>query len=105
MNRKERIEHLLNEQYSPLFLSVEDESHNHHVPDNAQTHYKVTLVTSQFAELARVQRHRSVNNLLKDEFALGMHALSMHLYSPEEWKTKKEAVVQSPSCRDGYKNK
>jgi len=37
MSRKDRIEQQLTTELSPLYLSVEDESGNHHVPEGAQT--------------------------------------------------------------------
>lgn len=104
MSRKERIEEQLNSNLSPAFLNVEDESGNHHVPEGAQTHFKVTAVSAQFKDLSRIARHRLVNDLLKAEFALGLHALSMHLYTAEEWELKKDSVLKSPACKDGYKN-
>lgn len=105
MSRKERIEQQLIAQFSPSYLAVEDESHQHHVPENAQTHYKIVMTASQFTSLSRINRHKLINVLLKNEFENGMHALSMHLYSPEEWQTQADSVLKSPSCRDGYKNK
>jgi BolA family transcriptional regulator, general stress-responsive regulator len=104
MSRKERIEEQLNLNLSPAFLNVEDESGNHHVPEGAQTHFKVTAVSAQFKELSRVARHRLVNDLLKAEFATGLHALSLHLYTAEEWELKQGNVLKSPACKDGYKN-
>ncbi|RUR11140.1 BolA family transcriptional regulator [Legionella sp. km772] len=105
MSRKERIqEHLLNE-FNPLFLLVEDESSNHHVPENAQTHYKIIMASPKFNELSRVHRHRLVNKLLQEEFDTGMHALSMHLFTPTEWESQDKSGFKSPPCRDGYKNK
>ena len=101
MSRKDRIEQQLISEFSPLSLIVEDESKNHHVPENAQTHFKIIMTAAQFSGITRVQRHRLINTLLKNEFDMGMHALSMFLYSPEEWEEKK-AVPQSPNCRDGY---
>jgi BolA protein len=105
MPRKERIEHQLSTEFTPLFLTVEDESSQHHVPKDAQTHYKITMASAQFVQVSRVNRHRLVNHLLKEEFNTGMHALSMHLYTPEEWETKSTTTPASPSCRDGYQNK
>lgn len=104
MSRKNRIESILNEELSLMYLNVEDESKNHHVPQGAETHFKVTLVSPQFADLTRVARHRLLNKLLGEEFNQGLHALSMHLYTPEEWEKNKKSVLNSPSCRDGYNN-
>ncbi len=105
MTRKERIEKRLLNELNPFYLSVEDESHHHHVPKNAETHYKVIMAASQFIGLNRVTRHRLINNLLKEEFDTGMHALSLYLYSPIEWETQDKSGFKSPACRDGYKNK
>lgn len=102
MTRKLRIAELLKQKLSPTYLNVEDESHHHHVPENAQTHFKVTLVSSELMNTTRVARHRLVNQLLSEEFALGMHALSLHLYTPEEWSARGESVLKSPNCRDGF---
>lgn len=105
MSRKERIEQQLLSEFNPLFLLVEDESKNHHVPENAQTHFKIIMATPQFTDLSRIHRHRLINKLLKEELDTGMHALSMYLYSPTEWETQDKSHLNSPSCRDGYKNK
>ena len=104
MSRKLRIEQLLNQEITPIYLDVEDESANHNVPIGAETHFKVTVVSTYFIGMPRIARHRLLNNLLKTEFLLGLHALSMHLYTPDEWEGTK-TVLKSPSCRDGYKNK
>lgn len=105
MSRRERIEHLLNTEYCPVFLTVEDESHTHHVPEGAETHYKIIMAADVFSSLPRIKRHQLLNKLLKNELDTGMHALSMHLYCPTEWQTQSSAILKSPSCRDGYKNK
>ncbi len=105
MSRKERLEQQLTQELSPSFLSVEDESRNHHVPEGAQTHFKVIAVSEQFTELSRVARHRLVNHLLHNEFEQGLHALSLHLFSAEEWIQKNKSVLNSPACKDGYKNR
>ena len=105
MSRRQRIEEKLTLECSPTYLLVEDESKNHHVPQNAQTHYKIVLASPIFNDLTRISRHRIINNLLKNEFDEGMHALSMHLFTPDEWKIQNQSVLNSPSCKDGYKNK
>ena len=104
MSRKDRIKHQLETEFSPSLLEVEDESHTHHVPQNAETHYKILMVTSQFISISRVQRHRLINTVLQNEFNTGMHALSMFLYTPEEWEAAK-IVPKSPPCHNGYEDK
>ncbi|KTD40978.1 BolA family protein [Legionella parisiensis] len=102
MSRKNRIEKLVSQELVPFYLNVEDESANHHVPEGAQTHFKITVVSSRFIDLSRIARHRLLNQLLKEEFELGLHALSMHLFTPEEWGDRSKIVLQSPICKGGF---
>lgn len=102
MNRKERIEQILDQALKPAYLIVENESHQHHVPPDSETHFKVTLVAQAFGELGRLDRHRKINALLSTELNSGLHALSLHLYSPNEWKTYQDTVPLSPKCRGGF---
>ena len=102
MQRKERIEQQLVQELAPVFLSVENESNNHHVPKGSETHFKVIAVSAQFADLNRVARHRLLNKLLSNEFDLGLHALSMHLYTEEEWQKQNNPILTSPACKDGF---
>ncbi|WP_298628009.1 BolA family transcriptional regulator [uncultured Legionella sp.] len=104
MSRKTDIEQQLTEELSPVFLNVENESGNHHVPEGSETHFKVTAVALCFNGLTRIARHRMINQLLKNEFDTGLHALSMHLYTEEEWERNNGSVLKSPACKDGYKN-
>ncbi len=104
MSRKSDIEEQLTKELSPAFLNVENESGNHHVPEGSETHFKVIAVSAHFNGLTRIARHRIVNNLLKNEFETGLHALSMHLYTEEEWAQKNGTVLKSPACKDGYKH-
>ncbi len=103
MSRKNRIEYQLKSHLKPVYLEVVDESHRHHVPENAQTHFKVTAVSAAFEGMSLVQRHRLVNDLVTSERKDGLHALSLHLKTPAEWDAQSN-VPNSPACRDGYKN-
>ncbi|KTC83194.1 BolA family protein [Legionella cincinnatiensis] len=103
MSRKNRIEELLNQELTPVYLNVIDESANHHVPEGAQTHFKVTVVSFHFNDLSRIARHRLLNHLLHKEFEFGLHALSMHLFTPNEWEKRNKTVLQSPACKGGFK--
>lgn len=100
MTREQRIIALLSEHLQPVFLEVLNESNNHHVPAGSETHFKITMAAAKFRELSLVERHRLINTLLAKEFKQGLHALSLHLYTPEEQKPS----PQSPACRDGYRH-
>lgn len=103
MLRKKRIAKLLNK-LKPAYLLVEDESHQHHVPQNAETHFKVVLVSEHFKNLSRIERHRQINNLLATELSSGLHALSLHLFTPSEWETWQAAVADTPRCLNGFRH-
>ena len=80
-------------------LSVLDESHMH--SRGLETHFKVVLVSPQFAGLNAVKRHQKVYATLgglMGEF----HALALHTFTPEEWS--QAAVPASPTCRGGSKH-
>ena len=47
-------------------------------------HYTVTIVSTAFAGLSRVERHRMVYDVLKDLMAGPIHALALRTVTPEE---------------------
>lgn len=102
MSRQQRITHLLEQHFSNSYLSVENESNQHHVPQDSETHFRVEMVSIDFEGLSRVLRHQRVNLLLKAEFNSGMHALSLHLYTTQEWQSRQKAPILSPNCKDGF---
>jgi BolA family transcriptional regulator, general stress-responsive regulator len=103
-NRKERITQCLVAAFIPIHLEVIDESNQHNVPQNAQTHFKVSLVCEQFQEMSKIKRHQQIHQLLKDEFTTGLHALSIRAFTPEEWQQRNGALQKSPKCKGGFKH-
>lgn len=99
-SRTTRIEQVLTDAIAPDHLEVLNESHRHHVPPGSETHVKITAVSPVFEKKSRIERHRLIQHLLATELNQGLHALSMHLYTPAEWQKAK--VPSSPACRDGY---
>ena len=100
MDMQQRIADKLTAELAPAHLSVEDESHMHNVPAGAQSHFKVTVVASEFAEKSLVERHRRVNRILAEELAGQVHALALHTLSEDEWRADPD-VPDSPPCRGG----
>ena len=80
-----------------------DESSGHNVPAGAESHFKVTAVSAVFAGESRINRHRRINALLEREFAAGMHACALHLYSDEECQQRNSTAPQSPACAGASK--
>ena len=79
------IEQKLLSAFDPVFLDVVDESHMHNVPQGAESHFKVVIVTPQFDGMRLLQRHRAVNAVVAAELAEKIHALALHTYTPGEW--------------------
>jgi len=102
--RRDTIEEKLINTFSPLHIEVVDESHMHNVPDGNESHFKVTIVTDQFAGKMLIARHRLVNAALKDELNI-IHALALHTMTPEEWFDKGGIAPESPPCLGGSKDK
>jgi BolA family transcriptional regulator, general stress-responsive regulator len=104
VSRKERIESLLRDALAPDVLEVENESHQHSVKAGSETHFRVVVVSKSFEGLPLVGRHRKINQALSPEFKLGLHALTMHPKTPEEWSAS-PLTLASPACLGGSKHK
>ena len=97
---EEKISHALN----PVHLEVLNESNNHNVPPGSESHFKITVVSDEFDGKMLIARHRLVNQLLADELAGEVHALSMHTFTPSEWDDKQGQTRTSPPCLGGSKH-
>jgi stress-induced morphogen len=53
---------------------------------DAETHFKLRLVSDSFDGKKLIQRHRMVNEVLKQELETTVHALSLVLKTPSEIK-------------------
>lgn len=86
----------------PNHLEVHNESHMHAVPVGSESHFRVLVVSTQFDGLTLIQRHRLVNEALKDELSSCVHALAIQAKTPEQWRSN-PALVKSPPCMGGSK--
>ena len=85
-------------------LDVVNESHQHSVPKDSETHFRLLVVSPEFEGVSRLQRHRRVNGLLAEELASGVHALTMDLWTPAEWERQDRRPSLSPRCLGGGRN-
>ncbi|HBF13823.1 MAG TPA: BolA family transcriptional regulator [Deltaproteobacteria bacterium] len=97
------IESLLQKSLVPIYLEVINESHQHSVPKNSETHFKIVIVSDQFNNLSFVQRQRKINELLKEFMGNPIHALTMGTYTVLEWNQKGKQAKPSPPCLGGSK--
>lgn len=88
MSVKETMEHKLKTTFSPEEISVVDESHLHKGHggwrEGGETHFRVEMVSKRFSGVSRIDRHRMVNEALKQELEEGVHALAIRASAPEE---------------------
>jgi BolA protein len=81
MTMRDRIEAKLNAAFSPISLSVVDDSHHHAghggAREGGETHFSVTIVSQAFSGKSRVDMHRAINATLAEEFTKWVHALAI----------------------------
>ena len=91
MSIADNMREKLNAAFAPTQLVVEDESAKHHGHAGArpegETHFHVTIVSSAFAGLSRVERQRRVYAALAEELRERVHALSLTAQAPGEVKS------------------
>jgi len=101
MQMQIQIEEKLIAQFNCQHLEVINESHMHSA--GTESHFKVIVVSEEFAGKRLLQRHREINEILKDELANHIHALAMHTYTPDEFTEHDGEAPQSPNCMGGSK--
>jgi len=87
-NVSDALQQKLNDAFAPVRLEIQDDSEKHRGHSGArpggETHFSVHLVSERFVGLNKVARHRLVNQVLADELAGPVHALSLALLAPDE---------------------
>ncbi|MCL4164638.1 UNVERIFIED_CONTAM: hypothetical protein GTU68_012325 [Idotea baltica] len=72
----------------------------HNVPEGSESHFKVTVVSTEFEGQRLIGRHRMVNKALSEELEI-IHALAIHTMTPDEYFAKSGKVPDSPECLGG----
>lgn len=98
MSRKQRLYDALSTELKPVVLDIIDESHTHQ-RQGTETHFKITVVSEHFCTVSLINRHRMINALAATELTTGLHALSLHLYTPDEWARRGTAAPETPPCQ------
>jgi stress-induced morphogen len=83
--REQRLRQRLMERFSPVQLTIEDESHFHAGHAGAaggHGHYRVRIVAEAFREVPAVARHRLVYEAVGDMLDSDIHALAIEALSP-----------------------
>ena len=98
MSVQQTIEQKIQLEFQPHFFSVENESHLHSSGRGAESHFKCVIVSNIFEGMRKVQRHQRIYQFLADELNSGVHSLSLHLFTAEEWDELNEKIPASTKC-------
>ncbi len=83
MNRKQRINKLLKKSLKHNKFTITDMSHLHighnNITGNDETHIKISIKVNFSPKINRLEIHRKINDLLKDEFQKGLHSLEIKI--------------------------
>ena len=83
MSVTEEIRAILQAEFQPDVLIVEDESESHRghagFQEGGESHFKLTISATAFDDMSRVQRHRSIHAALGPVIINRIHALAMKI--------------------------
>ena len=99
MSVEQKIRDKLTSYLQVEILEVVNESPHHKVPEGAETHFRVLIVSKDFKDLNTVKRHQKVYKILKEELHGPIHAFSQRTFTPEEWKSMSSPISSSPPCQ------
>lgn len=72
----------------PHYFEIINDSYLHvgHKESNngIDTHFTVKIASEKFDGLSKISQHKIINELLKDEFQNGLHALSIKIINKKE---------------------
>ncbi len=72
----------------PTRLDIINESEQHaghrSSPGTGESHFRILIVAPAFEGKSRIERHRTVNEILSEELKGRIHALALKTYAPGE---------------------
>ena len=93
---KNTIKDLLNTEFNPATLIIENESFMHNVPENSESHFKIILASDCFKDVSNVKRHQLIYKSLENVMNK-IPALSIYAFDLDEIE-KNPSVIDSPNC-------
>jgi BolA protein len=84
---RDRIETILRDRFDPERLEIRDDSARHAGHAGAASgggHFEVLIVAAAFAGRPLLDRHRMVNDALRDLIGAEIHALGLRTLAPGE---------------------
>ena len=93
---QDTIKKTLIKEFNPSVLKIVNESYMHSVPKNAETHFKLVIVSDSFNNVSQVKRHQIIYKSLED-IMNQIHALSINSFDEAEY-SKNPIILDSPNC-------
>lgn len=87
MSNLKRIEEKLRSNLDIEYLKLIDDSNSHadhyeKSDDSLTSHLTIVAWAKEFEGISRVKQHQFINNILTDEFKMGLHALQIKIKKP-----------------------
>ena len=75
------IEQKLKKEFSPIKLIIQDvsETHRGHTgfKEGGESHFIIKIKSNYFKDMSKLQIHRLINEVLKEEWTNGVHSISI----------------------------
>ena len=89
MKRKSKIEKVIKDYFEPHYFSVLDVSEQHRghqsFHEGVESHFEIVIVSKVFDNKNKIDRHRMVNKMLKNEYSKDLHSLTIKALTLEEF--------------------
>ena len=89
MKRKSKIEKVIKDYFEPFYFSVLDVSEQHRghqsFQEGVESHFNIIIVSKIFENKNKIDRHRMVNKILKNEYYKDLHSVTIKALTPEEF--------------------
>ena len=89
MKRKSKIEKVIKDYFEPYYFSVLDVSEQHRghqgFREGVESHFEIVIVSKIFNNKSKIERHRMVNQTLKEEYLSDLHSVTIRALTVEEF--------------------
>ena len=98
----QRMVELLHATLTPTYVALENESSKHGGGATTESHFKLLIVSPQFDGKSLLERHRMVNDAVKDGATnIPVHALSIKAQTPAQYQATGAVMQSTPNCQGG----
>jgi len=98
----QRMIELLTSTLAPTYVALENESSKHGGSPTTESHFKLLIVSPQFDGKSLLERHRMVNDAVKDGATnIPVHALSIKAQTPAQYQATGAVMQSTPNCQGG----